>query len=159
MLHSDDDRVRAYRSGKAAAERYLWLLEQLPGEVRAIDYSRFLNTTSSRERSSVEAYADIRLERLDEFLDLDAVLTHVANTVRDDHFRVWVGMRLFGRSAGDPDLGFSAGHCFEIVRRLDRVVTDALVERGLIEGYAGRDLLEAGGSLPRGVTVWKNPIA
>ena len=136
--------------------RWFRLKGELPGQVKGIDYAHLAMAACG---GSPEAAQDVALEKLDEFHHLTLILQRARVVVGWDRFRVWLMVRAIGKP-----VNFTANaegvHRNSITRTLkvvDMAVRDELVERDAIEGYGGRDLLDAGSDYTRGVQVYRAP--
>lgn len=138
---------RTYSTGKAAAAAWVRLLGELPGSVRGIDYRKLAMAVCSN--GDIETQQDVAMEKLDTFRDLSACLMRAQVAAGVDAFRTWLHVRVIGRTLREAAkaLDRSERQVQRIVRKVDSAVTDALVERELLPGFDGRDMLEAG--IPR----------
>jgi hypothetical protein len=141
--------VTQYSTAKAAAARFARLYLELPGQLHGINYESL--SMSMLNPSGYETHQDIAVERLDEFQYLARAFMMAAHQVGHGKFKAWFVVRVVGHTASETE--YSRRHTHRLLKEVDSAVHEALVERDLLQGYAGRDLIGAGGPRARGVRV------
>ena len=149
-----DDAQYLYRTPRAAAARWARLYGELPGSVRGINYESMAMACCNT--SGHETYQDIAIERLEEFSELLGIFQRAFELCRREWWASWAYVRIIGETIVDVAERFDVSK--QTIRRwlskVDSTVLTELVERDAVEGYCGRDMLEAGRTRSRGVTYW-----
>lgn len=127
--------------------------------MKGIDYEAMATALLVSARDS-EAPQDRALDILDEYRDLERVFAAAAGRAGKRDFWVWGLVCIVGRRPVDVqrELGISSSTYYRIVRRVSGHVDAALIERDVLRGYHGRDLIETTERRPR-VEVFRNPNA
>ena len=135
-----------YKSPMAAAARY----QRLRGELsacRAIDYEKAIPAVENKRRIIAgDEYQTIRLEKIDEIRQLEAVWNDAADTagIEPREFAWWYAVRV-EEVASQPAIAKAAGVSPSTLRRalqrVERAVRQALVVADLLQTYGDRDLL------------------
>ena len=148
-----------YSTAKAAADRFVELYGELPGQVKGIDY-RALTSSRLVQGSSSDAPQQRALERMDEFSDLKTIFCRVIKSAGRRDFRLWALVNFHQLPAAEVarENDLSRSQMYRILSSVAKHVDAALLERDAVSGFGGRDLLyENGGTRPRGIQVWRNP--
>lgn len=157
VANDDDLGTPQYRTARAAAARFARLREERQGGIKSPDWARIADQVQD---NNTEAPQERQLEVLDEFRQLERVFWAAAE--RDLHaFAVWAKIHIAGQpiSAVIDELQISRATLYRRMNKAERNVENCLVERDILRGYAGRDLLHAGGPQAQGIHVWRNPRA
>lgn len=152
---NNDPEIRTYKCVQSAATRYA----RLRGDTRdvaAIDYSRVHVDAGSGEHAQ-----DIWLEKLQELAELGAMLDRAKSFAHPVRWAAWWCVRVNGNT--QREVATATSKSTETIRRwlrkVDALVWEQLIEREVVEGYGGRDLLEAGGEYDRSTRLWLNEDA
>lgn len=151
----DDDKAYTYKHARALGARMARLQGEVPGAVQAIDYERM---HLAQFGGNPEYQQDVAMDKLDELLTLRRIVDTAREAIGAAALYVWERVAVDGASATDlaVDMGCHRNTINKHLRRGDVAIMAAMVERDTVTGYGGRDMLEAGGTMDRGVKVWRN---
>lgn len=153
------DIIHQYASAKAAAARYARLRDNLPGSVQGIDYEALHMSMCSN--SPGEAAQEVALDNLDELISIQLAFRRARARCKVAHWYAWWCIRVDGHTAREMSemLGVVERTIYRRLSRTDSIVMDELIERDLVRGSGGRDLIEAGGPQSKGVQVYADEVA